>query len=106
LAGKRTTQFVNVDGNYMLNGYAGYWKQIKKLNLNLGLNMNFSLSRNTNFVNRIDNVNDFLENVNKNRNGSLGLNINYDREKKYSFSLNPRFGYTSSRSSVSTTETK
>lgn len=98
-AGKRTTRFVNVEGNYLLNGYAGYWKQIKKWNLNLGVNANVNLSRNTNFVNA-------LENVNNNRAGSIGLNINHDKEKKYSFSLNPRFGYTRSRSSISDVETK
>lgn len=98
-AGKRVTQFVNVDGNYLLNAYAGYWKQIKKWNLNLGMNMNVNISRNTNFINN-------LENVNSNRAGSIGLNINHDKEKKYSFSMNPRFGLTTSRSSVSSTKTK
>ena len=98
-SGKRLTRYVNVDGNFLLNGYAGYWKQIKKWNLNLGMNANINLSRNTNFVNT-------LENVNNNRSGSVGLNINHDKEKKYSFSLNPRFGYTTSRSSISTVITK
>ena len=98
-SGKRLTRYVNVDGNFLLNGYAGYWKQIKKWNLNLGMNANINLSRNTNFVNT-------LENVNNNRSGSVGLNINHDKEKKYSFSFNPRFGYTTSRSSISTVITK
>jgi len=91
--GKRITQFVNVDGNYMLNGYTGYWKQIKKWNLNVGMNMNFNVSRNSNFVNGRENVND-------NKGASVGLNINHDKEKKYSFSVNPRFGYTTSQSSI------
>ena len=92
-AGKRTTKFVNVDGNYTLNAYTGYWKQIKKWNLNLGLNGNFNFNRNTNFVNGTENVNNY-------RNASIGLNFNHDKEKKYSFSFNPRFGYTTSRSSI------
>jgi hypothetical protein len=91
--GKRITQFVNVDGNYNLRGYSGYWKQIKKWNLNMGINMDIGLSRNTSFING-------LVNVNYNKSGSIGLNLNYDKEKKYSFSINPRFGYTSSESSI------
>lgn len=97
-AGKRVTRFVNVDGNFLVNGYMGYWKQIKKWNLNLGINGNFNISHNTNFVNN-------LENINNNKSGSVGLNFNYDKEKKYSFSVNPRFGYTSSRSSISSVKT-
>jgi hypothetical protein len=93
-SGERTTQYVNVDGNYNLRGYSGYWKQIKKLNLNLGVNADFGISRNTNFINGSENVSD-------NNSGSIGLNLNYDKEKKYSFSLNPRFGYTKSKSSTS-----
>jgi hypothetical protein len=98
-SGKRVTRFINVDGNFLLNGYMGYWKQIKKWNLNLGINGNVNISHNTNFVNN-------LENINNNRSGSVGLNINHDKEKKYSFSLNPRFGYTTSRSSISTVKTQ
>jgi hypothetical protein len=91
--GRRTTQFVNVDGNYNLQGYGGYWKQIKKWNLNLGGNLNYNINRNTNFVNG-------LKNINNNSSVFVGLNINHDKEKKYSFSLNPRFGYTTSKSSI------
>ena len=91
--GKRTTQYMNVDGNYFLGAYSGYWKQIKKWNFNIGVNMNINLSRNKNFVNG-------LENVSNNKSGSIGLHLNHDKEKKYSFSLNPRFGYTVSESSI------
>ena len=98
-SGKRITRFVNVDGNFLLNGYMGYWKQVKKWNLNVGLNGNVNISRNANIVNG-------LENINNNRAGSVGLNFNYDKEKKYSFSLNPRFGYTTSRSSISDVKTQ
>ena len=91
--GRRTTQFVNVDGNYFLQGYSGYWKQIKKWNLHIGLNANLNISRNTNYVNGLENVND-------NKSGTIGVNLNHDKEKKYSFGLHPRFGYTTSRSSI------
>ena len=92
-AGKRTTRFVNVDGNYTFNAYTGYWKQIKKLDLNIGVNANFNFNRNTNFVNGTQNTNTY-------RAGSVGMNFNHDKEKKYSFSINPRFGYTTSQSSI------
>jgi hypothetical protein len=82
-----------VDGNYNLRGYSGYWKQIKKWNLNIGVNMDIGISRNTSFING-------LLNVNKNKSGSIGLDLNHDKEKKYSFSISPRFGYTSSVSSI------
>jgi hypothetical protein len=90
---------VNVDGNYNLRGYSGYWKQIKKWNLNLGINADFGISKNTNFINGLKNIND-------NTSGSIGLNVNHDKEKKYSFSLNPRFGYTTSKSSITPVITK
>lgn len=76
--GKRTTQYVNADGNYYLSAYSGYWKQIKKWNLNIGVNMNVNLSRNTNFINGLKNIND-------NKSGSVGLHLNHDKEKSTPF---------------------
>lgn len=91
--GRRTTQYLNVNGNYNGNLWGGYWKQIKSLNLHTGMNLNLFVSRNNNFVNG-------LKNVNNNRGGSLGLNIGYDKEKKFSVSINPRLTYNYSRSSL------
>lgn len=76
--GKRVTQYVNVDGNYNVNGYSGYWKQIKKWELDIGINADFNLSRNTSFVNGAENVNNY-------RSGSVGLNLHHNKEKNIHF---------------------
>jgi hypothetical protein len=78
--GRRTNQYINVQGNYYYNGNFYYGMDIYKgLQFGLGLNGNFS--RYVNKVNGIRNVND---------NTSVGYNANLSfwGEKWYNFYLN------------------
>ena len=91
--GKRTTQYVNVDGNKNANIWVGYWFQKKKWKTNFGVNGGVSLSQFNNFINGEQNRND-------NKSMNMYFNINHDKEKKYSISLNPQISYNFSRSSL------
>jgi hypothetical protein len=78
--GRRTNQYINVQGNYYYNANLYYGMDIYKgLQFGLGLNANFS--RYVNKVNGIRNVND---------NTSIGYNANLSfwGEKWYNFYLN------------------
>ena len=78
--GRRTNQYINVQGNYYYNGNFYYGMDIYKgLNFGFGLNGNFS--RYVNKVNGIRNVND---------NTSIGYNtqLSFWGEKWYNFYLN------------------
>lgn len=90
---RRITQFVNVDGNYTLNLWTGYWTQFKKIKLHMGVNFGGGASRFNNFVNGKQNVND-------NRNFNFNINLWHDKENKYNVSLNPNISWNYSRSSL------
>lgn len=92
-ANRRTTQYVNVDGNYNLNLWFGYWFQIKKLKLNIGFNGGGFKGKFYNFVNNRENVND-------NGNLNISMDIWHDKENKYSFGISPRFTWNTSKSSL------
>jgi len=81
--GRRTNQYINVQGNYNANLWGGYWFKLKKLNVNIGLNFGGQLSRYNSFVNGQKNVSD-------NHSVNVGFSVNYDKENKYSFYFNPR----------------
>ncbi len=91
--GIRTTQFVNVSGNYNLNFWAGYWIQIKKYNINVGFNGGGNLGRYNSFI-------DEKRNVNNNTNVNLSMNIHYSKEKGPSFYINPNINFVTSKSSL------
>lgn len=92
-ANRRTNQYVNVDGNYNLNVWFGYWFHIKKISLNVGINGGGGASRFNNFVNG-------LKNVNNNRNFHVQLDLWHNKENKYTFRFNPGFSWNYSRSSL------
>ncbi|HYF30518.1 MAG TPA: outer membrane beta-barrel family protein [Chitinophagaceae bacterium] len=89
---RRTTQYVNVDGNYNFNLWMGYWFQIKKLNLHMGFNGGGFIGKFNNFVNDRKNVND-------NSNFNIRMDIWHEKENKYSFRIAP--GVTRNRSKSS-----
>jgi Outer membrane protein beta-barrel family len=93
--GKRTTQYVNVNGNYTFDGYASYGFKWKKPDLfvefHTGVNQNRSVSI----------VND-LPNATKSGTYSLGFDLGKSKEKKYSFSVSYSASYTTSLSSINT----
>jgi hypothetical protein len=90
---RRTNKFVNVDGNYNLNMWAGYWYQFKKLKLYMGINFGGGVSKFNNFVNGKKNVND-------NTNFNFNMNLWHDKENKYNISINPNISRNYSRSSL------
>ena len=92
--GKRITQYVNVDGNYTMNVWMGYWKQLTKLKMNIGLNGGVQLSQ-------FNNILDGEKNTNYNRSFNAYVNIGYYKEKKFDFSIRPGASYNYSRSSLS-----
>ncbi|MGZ5252966.1 MAG: outer membrane beta-barrel protein [Flavitalea sp.] len=91
--GVRTTQFVNVSGNYSANFWSGYWLQIKKYNLNVGFNANGNFSRYNNFI-------DSNKNTNNNTSMGIGTNIGYYKDKKISFNVGPDINFITSRSTL------
>jgi hypothetical protein len=90
---RRTNMYVNVDGNYNMNFWGGYWYQFKKLKINMGINLNGGFSKFNNFVNG-------LKNVNTNRNYGINMNLWHEKENKYEISLNPNISRNYSRSSL------
>ncbi len=91
--GKRTTQTVNVNGNY--NFYLGlyYSKQIKFLKLELGFEPRANGNRNVNFVNGI-------ESVTKSYDLSPGVRIGKSIEKKMNVNLRYAPAFSHSESSI------
>ena len=67
--GRRTNQFVNVQGNYNLSASINYGMEIFK-GINGGFSIRKSMNRYVNFVNNIQNTND-------NKGTSYSLNLNY-----------------------------
>lgn len=90
---RRTNQYVNVDGNYNLNLWMGYWFQIKKWKLNVGINGGGFVSKFNNFVNNQKNVND---------NSSFNVHVDFwhEKENKYSIRFAPGVSRNTSKSSL------
>jgi hypothetical protein len=92
--GKRTTHYVNVDGNYYGNFYAGYNIKIPKTQLNVGISPQGNISKNTNFING-------LKNVTSSTGVSLRMSIRTYVKDKYQFSVSARPSYNMSKSTIS-----
>jgi hypothetical protein len=90
-AGRRTTQYVNVNGNYTASSYAGYSMKILGTQTRLGGSANFSHTNN--FINGLTNVNNNL---------SLNPSLNIDYWKDTTFNLSYSFspGYNLNTSSI------
>jgi hypothetical protein len=92
--GRKTYQYVNVDGNYRANGYMGYGKTIKQINTRFGGSASFNLSHVNNIVNGVKNVSDY-------NSYSVGPDISYDAEdEKLSFYLEGRISYNDNKTQV------
>jgi hypothetical protein len=91
--GRRTTQYVNVNGNYSLWAYAGYRRKI--LGFQTGLDGGVNFSHTNNFINGLPNVNNNL---------SLTPSLNIDYYKDTTFNISYRFSpsYNLSKSSIRT----
>lgn len=87
------TQYVNVDGNYDADWYAGYRFKVPKTYLNLGLNLNGSNGRINNYINDV-------KNTSINNAVTIGPDVTFWREDKYDFSWNPNVTYTNNKSTL------
>ncbi len=93
-SGIRTSQYVNVPGNYnsYINAGGGY--KIPKWDVHYGLNVSVQQGRNNNIINN-------LKNSNNNNSYSLSGNINYEKEKKVSVRLFSSVSINQNSSSIS-----
>lgn len=91
--GKRVTQYINTDGNYFLNGYLSYSRNLGKT-WNVRASPNVSLSKTSNFINGDANIAKSL---------SVGPNISFNKRdvEKYEFNIGYSPSYNSSKSSIS-----
>ncbi len=91
--GLRTTQYVNVDGNY--NGFAflGYGFKLKKLDLQVGARMNAAVNHVNSYIN---------DTLNKSNNNSytFSLGFQYYKDQKYSFEFNPGITYNDNQNTI------
>lgn len=95
--GRRTYQYINVDGNYSIWGYASYGFKVKALDgLRVGGNFNPNVNHNNNYVNGVKNTSD-------NATYSFGLDFNYEtKDEKFEISFNPGAAYNDNKSTIST----
>jgi hypothetical protein len=96
--GGRRYKYVNVDGNYNGWFYGGYGWNIKKIDLRVTLRGNANFGQ----VNSIING---QQNRSNNNSYSLGLDVNYDKEKKFNIWYSPSVTYNNNTSTVNTTAT-
>ncbi|GAO45349.1 outer membrane beta-barrel family protein [Flavihumibacter petaseus] len=91
--GRRFYKFVNVNGNIDYGMWAGYWKQIKKLKLNVNGNVFVNGGKTNNYINNDANTNKYF---------TVGANtgISRDVENKYNMELVVSPSYTKSRSTI------
>ncbi len=91
--GKRITRPINTDGNMSANGWMGFGKKIKKLQLDLGLNMDANYNRFNEIINN---------NLNKNENtsASIGVRLSKNKAKLYDFTIANDFGYNVNKSTA------
>ncbi|MEO8820430.1 MAG: outer membrane beta-barrel protein [Ginsengibacter sp.] len=92
--GKRTTQYLNVNGNYSGSFYMGYNIQIPKTKISVFFYPQGNISRNTNFVNGLKNLTS-----SSSFSGQTGLRT-YKKDK-YQFNISATPSYNISKSSIS-----
>ncbi|WP_207512732.1 TonB-dependent receptor [Longitalea luteola] len=91
--GRKIIQPVNVDGNYRMNGWIGYWKKIKSLGIRTGFNGRFNVNHNTNFIGDQQNENDSYT-------FGGGPRISYQKEKRFELWLSTGFYRNISKTSL------
>ncbi len=98
LTGKRTSQAINVKGNYNFSMWSSYSFQVApSFNLNFGFNPRVSK-----FVNVIDGK----ENINKSNQLAINISTSYWGEKKYNYYFDLSPSYNNSKSTINPTATK
>jgi hypothetical protein len=91
--GVRHYKTVNVNGTYGVSFTMNYGFKWKKPDISLQLNPVISSNRRIDFVNSIKNITDI-------RSYALAFYMGKEKEKKYSISINPRFSFNQSLSSI------
>jgi hypothetical protein len=93
--GKRVNQYINVNGNYRLNGYLSYSFKWKKPDLHIEFSTNGNRSANVSYINGLPNTT---------LSGSYtgGAGIYKSKEKKFDIGTRFNATYTTSRSSINT----
>jgi hypothetical protein len=94
-AGRRTYQYVNVNGNYNAYGYGGYSFGIKPLDLHTGIYMNANISRNNNFING-------LQNATTTQSYGPSIRLSYDKDTTFDISVSFNPDYNLNTSSIRT----
>lgn len=91
--GKRTNEYVNVNGTYSYNGSTSYSWTWKKLNIHPWFGVNANGSNTVNIVNGVPNTT---------TSGTYGFGPGFwtSKEKKYDFQVDVSFAYTTSHSSI------
>jgi hypothetical protein len=93
--GKRTTQYVNVNGVWSLGGYLSYSFKWKKPDLRFDFHVNPSENNNVSIV-------DGVSNTTRSKTASFGTGINKSKEKKYDLGCDFSASYTTSNSTINT----
>lgn len=93
--GKRTTQYINVNGNYSGSLYGGYYVKIPKTKLRVYFRPQANINHNNNFVNGI-------KNLTKNYSVGSTVGIGYYKQEKLNFDVSFNPVYSQSKSSIST----
>lgn len=91
--GRKIIKPVNVDGNYRMNGWFGYWKKIKKWGIRAGFNGSFNINHNSNFIGE-------QQNVNNSYTFGGGPRIGYEKEKKFQLWISTAFNRNISKTSL------
>lgn len=97
--GRRTYQYINVDGNYSGWGYIGLGRQFNKINFDAGIYGSLGLNHINNVINNVTNKSD-------NNRYSVGLRFSWHTENdKFDISYNPEITYNDNKSTVNTLTT-
>lgn len=91
--GQRTYQYVNVDGNYNLYGYAGYGFKIKPLNVRTNLSVNGGYSHVNTYLNG-------QKSTSINQNYGPGLSFTYNKDTLLDLNYSINVNYNRSTASV------
>jgi hypothetical protein len=95
LGGIRTSQYVNVDGNYSGYGYFGYGAKVKNIDMRIGGNANISMMHVNNFI-------DGIKNTSNNNGYTLGLDVYYYKDSLFDLGFTPHVTYNDNHSTITT----
>ncbi len=98
IGGIRTTQYVNVNGNYNAFAFLGYGFKLKKIDLQMGARLSSGINHINSYVNSALNKSD-------NNTYSFTPTIEYFKDKKFSIEFDPSFSYNDNKSTITSYST-